>query len=69
MTYALISLFLLAGTGMFLAQRAEAKKWNNGICSATGQPWTLFDRDSQGGRGYKSGDNTLWVSYPWVDKA
>lgn len=45
----------------------EKKIWNNGICRQTGDKWIFFDIDSQGGRGYKSGDYYCWISYP-VDK-
>ena len=41
--------------------------WNNGICRKTNKPWVHFDNDSQGGRGYKSGDHTCWISYPGID--
>lgn len=47
----------------------EIVRWNSGICPQTGHPWILFDNDSQGGRGYKSGEHVLWISYPFVDKA
>ena len=54
---------------MYLAQRREAAVWNGGVCKETGEPWRLFDRDSQGGRGYRSGPRTMWISYPWIDGA
>jgi hypothetical protein len=41
--------------------------WNGGICKDTGKPWELFDTDSQGGRGYKSENHWIWISYPFVD--
>lgn len=46
----------------------EKKKWNNGICPQTGKPWECFDVDSQGGRGYKSGDFHIWISFPGLDR-
>jgi len=45
------------------ARRSEKKRWNNGVCKETGKPWEYFDTDSQGGRGYKSGDYSFWASY------
>lgn len=52
---------------IYFAQLCEAVAWNNGVCKMTGRKWQIFDRDSQGGRGYKSGPHTVWISYPWVD--
>ena len=45
------------------ARNCEIALWNNGICKETGEPWIMFDIDSQGGRGYRSGDYTMWASY------
>jgi hypothetical protein len=45
----------------------EYREWNGGFCKETGEPWEYFDTDSQGGRGYKSSTQTIWVSWP-VDK-
>ncbi len=53
--------------GMLYARHTERVMWNDGVCAATGKPWVRFDTDSQGGRGYRSDDNWLWVSYD-VDK-
>ena len=46
---------------------SERRKYNNGICKETGKPWEYFDTDSQGGRGYKSENYTIWISYPGID--
>lgn len=46
---------------------ADHKDWNNGICKKNGKPWVCFDVDSQGGRGYKAGKHSIWISYP-VDR-
>jgi TM2 domain-containing membrane protein YozV len=46
----------------------ELSQWNKGICEKTGGYWELFDIDSQGGRGYKSEEHTIWISYPFIDK-
>ena len=47
---------------------SERKDWNNGI-SPIGENWRYFDTDSHGGRGYTdSEDNTIWISYPGIDK-
>lgn len=54
--------------GLILGYYSDKKRWNNGICANTGAPWIYFDTDSQGGRGYKSGDYTTWISYPGVDR-
>lgn len=53
--------------GMRWGYKSEKKLWNDGICKETGEPWVSFDVDSQGGRGYKSGGHTIWISYPSVD--
>lgn len=47
---------------------SERKRWNEGVCPETGEGWEYFDTDSQGGRGYKSGDYTVWISWPGIDK-
>lgn len=64
---------ILLGVLFFLlvpirAIKSESKDWNNGISPYDGSKWKLFDRDSQGGRGYvdQSG-NYIWISWP-VDK-
>jgi hypothetical protein len=44
-------------------RRNEKREWNGGICAASGKPWKLFDRDSQGGRGYTDGANYCWISF------
>ena len=62
-TLALFGIFSLGG----IAYICDNKKWNKGISPYNGKKWKLFDRDSQGGRGYTDGENYIWVSYP-VDK-
>lgn len=62
-----VLLVLAMVAGCIWACRREKKDWNNGICAEYGEPWALFDHDSQGGRGYKCRDRVLWVSWP-VDK-
>ena len=61
-------ILLLAVCGMLCLGLAgsisERRKWNSGTCKDNGRPWVLFDRDSQGGRGYKAGDITCWISWP-----
>lgn len=54
-------------TLMGAAAYKEYRLWNKGICRDTGKPWVRFDVDSQGGRGYKSENHTLWISYPYID--
>lgn len=49
--------------GYYLDKRA----WNKGVCKKNGIDWEYFDTDSQGGRGYKAGDQYIFVSYR-VDK-
>lgn len=53
---------------LWYAIRREWKEFNRGYCSCGGE-WRLFDRDSQGGRGYKCStcDQTIWISYSCVD--
>ena len=45
----------------------ERYSWNNGVCRKNGVPWKYFNTDSQGGRGYKAGSETTWISYPFID--
>ena len=54
--------------GMIGAFLLERREWNGGFCRENGKRWVRFDNDSQGGRGYKSGAYTLWISYPFVEK-
>jgi len=57
----LLCLMMIGGS---LCRRSEKRNWNNGVCVISGQPWVLFDTDSQGGRGYKDGQgNFCWISY------
>lgn len=56
--------------GMVITRNNEKKEYNNGICTKCGNKLRLFDKDSQGGRGYqceKCG-RIIWVSYN-VDKS
>lgn len=48
----------------------EKKAFNNGICPKCGNRMSLFDEDSQGGRGYECNecDYGCWVSYNSIDK-
>lgn len=66
MTTILLTLagFLVLG---LIGSRLERREWNNGICKQTGQPWRYFDTDSQGGRGYNSGQYYIWISWPGID--
>ncbi len=63
---AIIAIALLAA-GIIWAITSEARAWNNGFCAKYGEPWKLFDTDSQGGRGYKCRDVYIWISWP-VDR-
>ena len=50
------------------AYRKEKQDWNDGECPYCKTPWILFDKDSQGGRGYACHQrHVIWISYP-VDK-
>jgi hypothetical protein len=62
------SIFIIFALLMITGLISEIRIWNNGICKKTGEPWVSFDVDSQGGRGYSSGDQTCWISYPGVDR-
>ena len=63
-----IIISVLGASGIIWGYFSEKASWNNGICTETGEPWVYFDTDSQGGRGYKSGDYcTTWISYPGID--
>ena len=65
-----IIIFMLIGglfVGGLLERRREKQSWNNGICAKNGIPWENRDTDSQGGRLYRAGEETTWISYN-VDK-
>jgi hypothetical protein len=66
---ALVIGFLIGAVtvGLVYGFLTERREWNNGICRDTGNPWQLFDQSSQGCRGYKSGEKTLWISYPFIE--
>lgn len=65
----LIAVCVFILTGM-LATRAEAKRFNHGICPRCNTFLRYFDTDSQGGNGYTCDkcNYTTWVSYHSVDK-
>lgn len=46
---------------------SERRRYNNGVCRKNGKKWIYFDTDSQGGRGYKAGNEVMWVSWPFID--
>ncbi len=52
----LIAIFIALGV---VHERAV---WNNGVCAKNGLAWTYFDTDSQGGRGYRAGEETCWIA-------
>ena len=64
----IICLFIVVtvawGFGAYLWERHD---WNGGICRKTGLPWEYFDTDSQGGRGYHSKDEVVWISWPFIE--
>ena len=57
---------LLVGVPPWLLMSYEIREFNGGICRHNGSEWKLCDVDSQGGRMWKSGDFTLWIS--WADE-
>ena len=58
-----VGLLLFGLCGGAWCYRHEKKVWNSGVCRENGEPWVLFDRDSQGGRGYVAGDIRCWISW------
>lgn len=61
----MFAIIISVAIGMsLLAAFFDARQWNGGICAEYGEPWQHFDTDSQGGRGYKCRDRTIWVSWP-----
>lgn len=62
---------LVAGVALgILASMAfyfEYRQWNHGVCRKNGMNWRQFDTDSQGGRGYRAGDEICWISWPGID--
>ena len=59
--------FGLALIGAAACWISESRTWNGGVCRESGLPWRLFDRDSQGGRGYTDGaGNYCWFSWPSI---
>lgn len=63
----ILTTLALATIGAAFCYRNEKRQWNSGVCARCNQPWTLFDVDSQGGRGYKCDKHALWISWP-VDR-
>ena len=69
-----VFVLLLMVVGGWFQFRYERRIWNGGFHSC-GDPWKLFDMDSQGGRGYicRSPQHEqmphIWISYPKVDAA
>jgi len=61
-----LALALLLALGL-LGSISERRRWNSGICKENGLPWVHFDTDSQGGRGYKAGNCSCWISWPYID--
>lgn len=51
-----------------IASITDRRKWNDGICKANGLRWEFFAKDSQGGRGYSAGDETVWISWPGIER-
>jgi len=52
------------GIGAVWGKIHEKRQWNNGISQKSGEPWVLFDNDSQGGRGYTDNNgNFIWITY------
>lgn len=60
-------LLVLLGSVVVRAYYTEKRTWNNGICKSNGIKWKCFDMDSTGARGYKAGEEYIWISY-WFDK-
>ena len=56
--------FVLFFGGGAWGYRIDKRKWNGGVCPETGEPWELFDRSSQGCRGYTSDGFYIWISWP-----
>lgn len=54
---------ILVMIGAIKTYREELKAWNYGVCRENGLPWTHFDSDSHGGRGYMAGDVYMWISW------
>lgn len=63
MEYLAFALFVLMVIGGLWQRNNEIQDWNKGVCKKTGEKWKMFDLDSQGGRGYNSGDHYIWISY------
>ena len=67
MIYFAIVVVVVMVIGGICSYRYEKRKWNGGICAATGKPWIQFDTDSQMGRMYKDGEgNYTDVSWPCI---
>jgi len=65
--FVLVPIFVLVGI-IAASWRSDIRNWNGGTCLYNGKKWEYFDTDSQGGRGYRAGDYTIWISWPCVDK-
>jgi len=69
MYYVALLVVCLFAVGIRWVYRSEKRDWNGGFCSVCHSPWILFDRDSQGGRGYTClCGRYIWISYS-IDKS
>ena len=62
----LLAIFIVSA-GAIWCYQSESKVWNGGVCKKNGRSWILQDKDSQGGRLYRAGEETVWISWP-VDR-
>lgn len=66
----LIGIMVSMIAGFICGIYLEIKDYNKGVCPRCGNKLELFDRDSQGGRGYVCRHCYFhtWVSWWFVDK-
>jgi len=65
MIFGIVCVTLLLCIGI-LGMFSDRKTWNNGICKKNGLPWILRDVGMAGDRLYRAGDETCWISSPFV---
>lgn len=65
---AIVMLVLFSASFLFfVGYLPERHRWNGGMCRTCQTHWQYFDRDSQGGYGFKcENGHVCWISYPGV---
>lgn len=61
-----IGLLVVVAIAPVIMSFLEAKRWNRGVCSETGERWEMRETNVRCGRLYRSGNYAYWIS--WIDE-